>query len=88
MLEKKKRFDFDAAGWGFFLVVFALLVAPGIYLSWQLVGQWASRAYPIIMGIALAALGAGFVSWGVNAFLQNRIKKAKLAGRKQAKKKK
>ncbi len=88
MLETKTKFSFDTAGWTFFFIVFAVIVVPCIWVSFQLVGEWASVAYPIIMGVVLASFGAGFVSWAVNAVLHQKRKKAKLKERKLAKKRK
>jgi hypothetical protein len=41
---------------------------------------------PVAMGAVTAAIGAGLLSWAVNAVLQRRAKKRQLAARKKAKK--
>lgn len=86
-MEKKRSFEFDAAGWGFWVIVFFVLVGPAIYGSWHVVTERASRGIPVGMGLVGAALGAGLVSWAVNAVLQFKRKKEKLAERRKSKKK-
>ncbi len=85
-MSKKNWYDFDAAGWLFWFVVFVLLIAPCIWLAWQIIYATYGRWYPIITGIVFAAVGAGVVSWAVNAVMQRKQKKERIARRKKAKK--
>lgn len=87
-MPRKHSFEFDAAGWLFWIVVFVVLIAPSIYGSWQIVEQDASPIIPISMGVVGSAVGAGVVSWAVNFVLQTRRRKQRLADRKKAKKQK
>ena len=84
--KKKSSFEFDAAGWPFWTVLFVLLVGPGIYGSLQLVRSGANPMLPVGMGVVSAAIGAGVVSWAVNSVIQWRRKKKRLAERKKARK--
>ena len=86
MSKDKKSWKFDAAGWLFFLAVFLVLVAPGIAVAWRFIYPAYSRWYPVVTGMAVAAIAAGTVSWAVNAVLQRRQKKQRIARRKKAKK--
>jgi len=87
-LAKKGSFEFDAAGWLFWLIVFAVLAGPAIYGSWQIVFSETNRLVPIAMGIVGAAVGAGVVSWAVNGVIQYGQKKKRLAARKKSKRRK
>jgi hypothetical protein len=87
-LAKKGSFEFDAAGWLFWIIVFAILVGPAIYGSFKIVYDRTSRLIPFAMGVVGAAIGAGVVSWAVNAVVQRRRKKKRLAERKKIKKRK
>ncbi len=87
-MAKKESFTFDAAGWLFWSVVFVVLVGPLTYLSWNIVYETASRIVPVGMGVVGAAIGAGFISWAVNALVQFRAKKKRVQERKKARKQK
>ena len=87
-MAKNEGFKFDAAGWLFWTVVLVLLTPFCIYGSLKIVFQGTSRVVPIGMGVVLAAVGAGLVSWSVNAVIQARKKKQRQIERKKAKKRK
>jgi hypothetical protein len=87
-VTKKESFKFDAAGWLFWTVVFAVLIGPLIYLFWNVVYETTSRIVPVGMGVVGAAIGAGFISWAVNAVIQVHTRKKRLQERKKAKKRK
>jgi hypothetical protein len=85
-MKKNRTEGLEYVGWKFWFVIFVLIVIPGIYVSFQLVTDRALFLVPIAMGGIAAAIGAGFLSWAVNAVLQYRAKKRHLAARKKAKK--
>lgn len=87
-MTKKESFTFDAAGWLFWIVVFVVLIGPLTYLSWNIVYETASRIVPVAMGVVGSAIGAGFISWAVNAAIQFRAKKKRTQERKKARKQK
>ena len=87
-MAKKDSFEFDAAGWLFWLIVFVALIGPAIYGCSKIVYARTSAVVPIGMGVVGAAVGAGVVSWAVNAVVQRRRKKKRLAERKKSKKRK
>ena len=87
-MSKEHWLKFDAAGWLFWLVVFFVLVGPCVYGTWQVVYSTVSRTVPIVTGLVLAAVGAGLVSWAVNAVIQHRQKKQRIARRKKVRKQK
>jgi len=86
--NKDEGWKFDAAGWVFWLVVFVLLAGPCVFGTWKIVYSTASRTIPIVTGLVVAAVGAGFISWAVNAVVQRRQKKQRIARRKKARKQK
>ena len=88
IVTKERCLKFDAAGWLFWLIVFIVLVGPCIYGTWKVVYSTAPRTVPIIVGLVLAAVGAGVVSWAVNAVIQHRQKKQRIARRKKVRKQK
>lgn len=87
-MAKKGSFEFDAAGWLFWIIVFAAFIGPAIYGCSKIVYSRTSVVVPIGMGVVGAAVGAGVVSWAVNAVIQRRRKKKRLAERKKGKKRK
>ena len=62
--------NIEEVGWIFWVVVFALLVAPGIYLAYSLTYDTASTIVRVGFGLFMAAMGSGLVSWLVNEVLQ------------------
>jgi len=85
-VAKKKGYEFDAAGWVFWLVVFGLLLGPGIYGSKQIMYEDTPWMQWVGGGVVVAALGAGIISWAVNSVVQRRRKRLRLAEKKRAKK--
>jgi len=85
MVAKKASFEFDAAGWLFWTVLLAVFLGPCLWGVWQITYEDTSALVRIGMGGVSAAVGAGFVSWVVNAVLQHYRKKKRLAQRKKAK---
>lgn len=80
--------NFDAAGWLFWTILFVVLIAPGTYLAFKFTDKRALLALRIGSGVIVAAIGAGVISWAVNAIVQHLGKKRRLAERKLAKKRK
>jgi len=81
--KDQKKFKFDAAGWGFYLITLAILAAPAIYGCFQIVTKTTKWPMPVIMGLFVASMGAGFITWAVNTTLQWMHKRAKLSQGKQ-----
>jgi hypothetical protein len=86
--NKDTGWKFDAAGWVFWLIVFVLLAGPCIFGIWKIVYATANRSIPIVTGLIVAAIGAGFISWAVNAVVQRRQKQQRIARRKKTRKQK
>ena len=86
-VPNEKKYQFDAAGWGFWGLLFALFLAPSIYGVWIFTFRVQRSEIAIGAGVVVAALAAGVVSWAVNAFVQRGRKKQRQAERKLAKKK-
>jgi hypothetical protein len=78
----------DTAGWLFWIIVLVILAGPCIWAARLFIYETSSILYRIGAGLVLAAVGAGVVSWAVNAVLQWRQKKQRIARRKKAKKQK
>lgn len=85
-MGKNKGFEFDAAGWLFWIVVFVVLLGPGIYGSKLAMYDDTPWVTWVGGGLVVAALGAGMVSWGVNSVVQRRRKRLRIAEKKRAKK--
>ena len=82
----KERFQFDAAGWGFWSIVFVILLAPSVWGMWHIVYEAQRNGVVIAAGVAVAALGAGIVSCIVNALLQRVQQRQRQSERKKTKK--
>jgi hypothetical protein len=87
-VAKKKSSHFDAAGWTFWIIVFGVLLGPAIWGMWIVKTEEATWLFPLGKGTVLSAIAAGVVTWAVNAVLQYRGKKQRLAERKSKKAKK
>lgn len=87
-MAKKASSLFDSAGWLFWLILFLAFLAPCIITAWKFSYAHASRIFPIGVGVVMAALSAGIMSWAVNSVLQSRLKKQRIAERKKTKKRK
>ena len=86
-MTKEKKELFDAAGWGFWGILFVLFLAPSVYGVWHIIYRVQRGPVAIAAGVVLAALLAGIVSWAVNMVIQRRRKKQRQADRKLARKK-
>jgi hypothetical protein len=87
-VAKQAGSKFDAAGWLFWLIVFGILVCPSTFVAWYFRRPGKPVFFLLGIGVLSAAVGASFVSWGVNSALQYRRKKQRLQERKKAKKRK
>jgi len=76
----------DAAGWLFWLIVFAALVVPCVVGALKLSFPHAPKTVPVATGVVVAALASGAVSWAVNSMLQYRKKRQRVLERKKVKK--
>jgi hypothetical protein len=77
----------DAVGWGFWLVTFAVLYAPAWFLSRRIVfASEREGLVPWVMAFTFAAIGAGLLSFAVNAVLRRRAETAKRQARHEKKK--
>ena len=85
MAKKEKSRWFDSAGWVFWLITFAVFVAPCIYAAVKF--TYPEISWPVRAGTGLvsASIGAGLFTFSVNAVLQWRIRRQRLAKRKEAK---
>lgn len=89
MARTNRSKGIDSVGWGFWSICFGVLVVPCTLLSWIVSYEDArSRFLPYLLGVVLAALGAGFLSWFVNAVIQKRLAKKRKTERKKSKKRK
>lgn len=86
VVAKKKEWKFDAAGWVFWLVLFAVLLAPSMFLGKAVVYEDTAVSTWIGFGIVIAAIGAGIISWAVNSVIQRHRKRQRIVERKKAKK--
>lgn len=87
-MAKSSRREFDAAGWLFWTLVFAVLAGPGMYLAFKFTDKGSFILLRLGAGAMIAAVGAGVISWAVNTVLQYRNRKRRVAKRKKAKKRK
>lgn len=87
-MNKEKSASLESVGWVFYCIVFGVVLAPAIILAWQISYERATRMLPIGLGIAIAAIVAGMITWLVNSVLQWRAEKRRKAERKKAKKRK
>lgn len=83
--------DIEYVGWGFFSIVFAVLLLPGVWVAWTFTYDGVTNAFArVALGAFLALVAAGFVTWPVNELLHRRnIRRAeaeKHNARKQKKK--
>ncbi len=73
-------------GWGFFGVSFALFLGPAIYLSWRFTYEAANNATRVGIGIVLAVMAAGLLTWPINEFLYRRHRRKVADERKKQRK--
>jgi len=82
----KSRKQLEYLGWGFFAVAFAVLVAPMIYLTWRFTYDLANNATRVGIGVVLAVVAAGLITWPINEFVTRRHAKRVAQVRKQQRK--
>jgi hypothetical protein len=76
----------DSVGWTFWLVTFGVLVGPCWYLAYRSVYESEKEGFvPYVLAGALAALGAGLLSFSVNLYYRVRAENEKKAARKSKK---
>lgn len=77
--EKPKHRKDLFAGWGFWLVVFVTLYVPSwFWVSRNAYNDQKSGIFPWSAAFIMAALGAGIISWLVNAALRRWSSHAKI----------
>jgi len=79
--------DIESVGWIFFSVLFVLLIYPGYLLAREMTLE-DHRVITAGFGLAMAAVGASLVAWGVNEVLQRRHMRKLKAHQKAEKKQK
>lgn len=76
----------DSVGWGFWLFCFAVFYGPSWYVSHRSVYESDRGGFvPYVIAFALAAFGAGVLSYVVNLYYRIRIDNEKKAARKSKK---
>jgi len=76
----------ESVGWGFWLVCFAVFYVPALFVSRQSVYESDRETFvPYVIAFALAALGAGVLSYIVNLYYRMRTDADKKAARKNKK---
>jgi len=84
--------NMESAGWGVYLVMLVIFSGPGIYLSWQFTYEHTSAYARVAVGILIASVFAGFITYGINEILHRRnirrYNEQRKAERKQKKKQK
>lgn len=76
----------DSVGWGFWLFCFAVLYGPSWYVSHRSVYESDREGFvPYVIAFALAAFGAGVLSYVVNLYYRIRADNEKKAARKSKK---
>ena len=88
MDKKERSVRFDAAGWVFWLVTAVVLVAPCTYAAVKLTYGEVSWVVRAGMGLVSASIGAGVFTFAVNSVLQWRVRRQRLAKRKEIKRRK
>lgn len=86
-MEKSRTFRLEAAGWGFFVAAFVVLLAPCIYAAFQLVEEHYSRTIPVGIGVIFAAFAAAMATFATNTVLQSMHARQKRTAQKQKKRK-
>lgn len=78
----------EGAGWIFWLICFAIVCGPAIYVCRLIILESASILVPITLGVTLAAIVSGLISIGVNNLIHKRIERANKKRKKEKKRKK
>ena len=87
MAKKKSAPRFDAAGWWFWLAVFAVVLGPCIYLIYSIKLSRTGWMAVIGFGAMLAALLSGVLTWAINEVVQRRAAKQRAESAPSRKKK-
>lgn len=77
----------EAAGWGFWSIVFLILLGPSIYVSFQISYEQSSMLVIVVVGMSIAAFIAGIVTFIVNMILQSRAERIRRAAHSSKKNK-
>lgn len=64
--------EIESVGWGFFVLCFAVLVAPTVWFVWNGTYDTVPASVRILMGLVVASTEAGIVAWVVNDQLHRR----------------
>lgn len=81
--------EIEYVGWGFFTIVFFVLLGPGLYLAWTYTYDNVANAFArVALGAFIAMIAAGFVTWPVNEALHRRNLRRAEAERHQMRKQK
>lgn len=76
----------DSVGWGFWLGCFAVLYGPAWFVSHRSVYESERGGFvPYMLAFALAAVGAGVLSYAVNLYYRIHMNNEKKAARKNKK---
>lgn len=76
----------ESVGWGFWLICFAVLYGPSWFVSHRNVYESDREGFvPYVIAFALAAFGAGVLSYVVNLYYRIRADNEKKAARKNKK---
>jgi hypothetical protein len=68
----------NSAGWGFWLICFAALYGPSWFLAYRSTVEREKTGFvPWVTAFALAAVGAGLLSFAANYALRSRAEAAK-----------
>lgn len=86
MTEKKEAL-IDSAGWGFFLVLFVLLLGPGLYMSYSLKYTDTNAMVWIGIGTLGTATVAAILTTIANTIIQARLERKRAADRQAERKK-
>ena len=85
--KRRKKRKWDSVSWGFYLICYIVVVAPVVYIIWQFKSPIAAPGQTFAVGLFLALIVAGVITWGVNAILQYRAAKRREAERLKMKNK-
>jgi len=86
-MAKKKQNRFEAAGWRFWGVSFAVILGPLWYGAHAMVKEDTPFLGTVAIALISAAVGAGLITWAVNSVLQYFAKKRYAEQRRLAKRK-
>ncbi len=80
--------ELETIGWIFWSILAVLLTPVGLWLSWQLTYDTANILLRVGLGLFMAAIGAGLLSWGLNEILYRRMMRKQSQQKKVARKEK